>query len=578
MSDRYDASASAPRPDRIKELRNVGVEARDGVRLSVDLYLPRGDRPLAAILALTPYDNGELRADARWFVEHGYAYVAADQRGRYDSAGVYDPFDGRHKDDGYDLVEWIAAQPWCTGKVGMTGGSALGWTQWWTASAAPPHLAAILPLVAPGDPFENVPYQHGVLVGGWFPDWAAMMTGGSAHVIGPGGYAGWGANREVQHRHTPYSDINAARGIAGGGSYREWLLRHRSDDPYWEAISYEGEERFGRIGVPSLGVGGWFDVVLPGTPLNYSGMRRFGSTPEARRPLMIIGPWTHGINQRVVGGVDFGPDAVIDLDGLTLRWFDHHLRGADNGIDREPPVRVFVMGENAWRELPDWPPPDSVPTPLYLAPEGALSWTHPETAGADGYVHDPRDPVPSVADSGGGNLDGPVDTSAVALRDDVLVYRTPVLETAVEVVGPLEAVLFASTSARDTDWLVRLVDIQPDGRSLLLAEGALRARNSAPDDDGRFDGTRLTEIEPDAVRKYTVRFWRDTANVFLPGHRIGVEISSSWFPFFLPNLGTGADNLATVTVEEAVVARQGVYHGGDHASHILLPLTALPIE
>ena len=563
--------------------RGLLVPMRDGVHLSVDTYTPRGAGPHPAILTHTPYDNNGQRETATWFARRGYVVVAADARGRYDSGGEWDPFGALHRVDGYDLVEWVAAQPWCTGKVGMMGGSYLGWTQWWAASMAPPHLAVIAPKVSPPDPFENLPYQHGVLLGGWMLDWAAGSSGRTAQIADTGYYNGWPLHRQ-DPPHTPYIEINESRGMRSAPWFETWYRQNRTTDPYWHAIKYQGPESYSRITVPSLSFTGWFDGNHPGSPMNYIGMKEHGATPEARRPSLIIGPWVHGINTRATGGIDYGPDAVIDVDGYVARWFDHFLKGEDNGVENDPPVYVFVMGENKWHAEADWPLPGTEWTNYYVTSgsganslngDGVLTTTLPQDEGHDSYVYDPlnptRDPFSSWPNTNG-HIDGALDTSESAAGDEVLVYRTAPLEQAVEVTGPIEARLYASTSARDTDWFVRLVDIHPDGSSALLTEGLMRARNRDPDDEGRFNGAQLSTIEPDEVYEYTIRFWRGTGNLFQEGHRIGIEISSSWYPYYLPNLNTGADNVALATRDEAVVATQRVYHGGERASRILLPV------
>jgi len=583
------ARAQAPDPRNYSaaryeliERRGIMVPMRDGARLSVDIYTPKSLEKWPGILCILPYDKGIMRTDARWFAKRGYVVVVADSRGHYGSDGTSDPFDPRLKTDGYDLVEWLAQQPWSNSKVGMIGGSYGGWTQWWTASTVPPHLAAIAPEVAPPDAFENIPYQNGVL-NGWVMDWAAMMSGRTLQIVDTGRYGGWGERRE-DFKHTPYNEINAYRGMESAPWFQEWYRQNKSTDPYWKGISYQGEEHYSRMTVPSLAFSGWFDADHPGTPMNYMGMKKFGATPEARRPSLVIGPWNHGINERVVAGIDYGPAATFDLNGYVVRWFDHFLKGVNNGVEKDPPVYVFVMGENQWHAEQDWPLPEAKATKFYFASgghanslkgDGVLTTTPPREEASDTYTYDPGnptlDPFESFPDHNG-HLDGALDTRLSAIGDEVLVYQTPPLESPVEVTGPIEATLHAATSARDTDWMMRLVDVQPDGRSLLLTEGIMRARNRDPANKGRFNSAQLSMIEPGKVYEYTIRFWRGTGNLFQRGHRIRVEISSSWYPYFLPNLNTGADNLAMVSLSDAVVARQTVHHGARYPSHILLPV------
>ena len=565
----------------VTETRGDLVAMRDGVRLSVDIYRPDAPGRSAGILSITPYDNNGPRERARWFAKRGYVVVLADSRGRFDSEGEWDPFTAHHKTDGYDLVEWMAKQDWSNGRVGMIGGSYGGWTQWWTASEVPPSLKAIAPQVAPPDQLYNIPYQNGVLHG-VFLDWAAWMSGRTGQTVDTtGAYGGGFANtRATDLLHTPYIDINRARGLRNSPWFESWIRSNLSTADYWRKISYQSKESYGRMTVPSLNMTGWFDADHPGSPMNFSGMKQYGATPEARRPTLIIGPWPHGINKRVVGRFDYGPDAIIDVEGYTTRWFDHFLKGVANGVEKDPPVYVFVMGPNKWYAERDWPLPQTRWTKYYLNSDGkanslrgdgVLSTTLPAKETMDRYVYDPA--KPTRAPWTGGHIEnGAEDARIPAMGDEVLVYTTPPLAEDVEVTGPVEAKLYAATSARDTDWMVRLIDVHPDGYAALLTEGLMRARNRDPENGGVFTPERLSTITPGQVYEYTIKFWRGTGNLFAMGHRIRVEISSSYFPYYLRNLNTGADNVGLVKESDAVVATQSVYHGPRYPSHIVLPV------
>ncbi|MSR02717.1 MAG: CocE/NonD family hydrolase [Gemmatimonadetes bacterium] len=562
---------------QIVETRSIMVTMRDGVRVSVDLYRPAAPGPQAGILYITPYDNAGIRARARWFAERGFAVIAVDSRGRFDSEGDWDPFTPNHKTDGYDLVEWIAKQPWSNGRVGMIGGSYSGWTQWWTASQAPPALKAIAPQVAPPDQMENIPYQNGIMLGA-FVDWAGWMSGRTAQVVDSGPYGGYTNTRARDLWHTPYLTLNEARGLAFAPWWETWIRANLSTHPYWKGISYQGPENYARMTVPALNMTGWFDADFPGSPMNYLGMKAYGGSVEGRRPKLMIGPWYHGLNERVVGGIDYGPEALIDLDGYIARWYDYYLKGIDNGVVNDPPVWVFVMGPNRWYAEKDWPLPETKWTPYYLTSggranslkgDGVLSATQPKTAGLDTYVYDPEHPTQSTYGTHG-HIPGAVDARLGAIGDEVVVYQTPVLGEDVEVTGPIEATLFAATSAKDTDWMLRLVDVHPSGYAALLGEGIMRARNRDPAAGGRFNAAQLSTIEPNKVYEYRIKFWRVTGNVFAKGHRIRLEISSSYYPFYLRNLNSGADNAGLAT--ESVVATQRIHHGATYPSRILLPV------
>ena len=577
LAQRPDARNYSTAQYQVVETRSIMVTMRDGVRVSVDLYRPAAPGPQAGILYITPYDNAGIRARARWFAERGFAVIAADSRGRFDSEGDWDPFTPNHKTDGYDLVEWIAKQPWSNGRVGMIGGSYSGWTQWWTASQAPPALKAIAPQVAPPDQMENIPYQNGIMLGA-FVDWAGWMSGRTAQVVDSGPYGGYTNTRARDLWHTPYLTLNEARGLAFAPWWETWIRANLSTHPYWRGISYQGPENYAQMTVPALNMTGWFDADFPGSPMNYLGMKAHSASAEGRRPKLMIGPWYHGLNERVVGGIDYGPEALIDLDGYIARWYDYYLKGIDNGVVNDTPVWVFVMGPNRWYAEKDWPLPETKWTPYYLTSggranslkgDGVLSTTQPKTAGLDTYVYDPEHPTQSTYGTHG-HIPGAVDARLGAIGDEVVVYQTPVLGEDVEVTGPIEATLFAATSAKDTDWMLRLVDVHPSGYAALLGEGIMRARNRDPAAGGQFNAAQLSTIEPNKVYEYRIKFWRVTGNVFAKGHRIRLEISSSYYPFYLRNLNSGADNAGLAT--ESVVATQRIHHGATYSSRIVLPV------
>jgi uncharacterized protein len=569
---------SAASYDVIEEL-DRSAAMRDGAELMLDIFRPDGEGSFPAILQQTPYNKSGQAARAKRFAARGYAVVNVDSRGRFRSGGDWDPFSPLHKSDGYDLVEWVARQPWCSGSVGTYGLSYMGWTQWWTATQAPPSLKAIVPEVAPPDHFFNCPYQNGIFVC-WMMDWAGMMSGRLPHSAGPGPYGGFAVNREQAYRQTPYIDFDTSRGHLPTDWWRKWIMQNTSAGEYWRAIAYQNAEAYARVTVPSLAITGWFDANFPGTPMNYLGMKRHGGTAAARQPRMVIGPWEHIINsRREAAGVDFGPQAIIDWDGYVCRWFDHYLKGIDNGVLDDPPIHLFVMGRNQWRTATDWPLPETRFTRYYLrsggranstAGDGTLSLEPPGAdEPADHYVYDPADPTPSAGFTNG-HIDGPRDIRDSAGRQDVLVYTTEELGEDVELIGPITAKLYAATSAADTDWMIRLADVHPDGRSLFLGEGVMRARHRDPQREGAFNPERLSTIQPGEAHEYTIEFWRPTGNRFARGHRIRIEISSSYYPYYLRNLNTGEDNIALA--REPVIARQTVFHDSLRPSHVVLPV------
>ena len=286
---------SAQAPDagpynRIKfevlEFKDVDFPLRDGVKLKGDIFRPKSDQKFPAILLQTPYGKTGQGTRARKFAALGYVVVNTDSRGRFESGGEWDPFSPKHKTDGYDLVEWIAKQEWCSGSVGAYGLSYMGWTQWWTATESPPSLKAIVPEVAPPDHFYNCPYQNGIFVC-WMMDWAGALSGRTPHRAGPGGYGGFAVNREEAYQ-LPYIDFDKTRNYLPTTWWRKWVQQNTSRGEYWQKIAYQTPESYSKVKVPSLAITGWFDADFPGTPMNYLAMKKYGATELARKPRMVI--------------------------------------------------------------------------------------------------------------------------------------------------------------------------------------------------------------------------------------------------------------------------------------------------
>jgi putative CocE/NonD family hydrolase len=509
-----------------------------------------------------------------------------DVRGRFASDGEFYTF--RHEpEDGYDTIAWAAGQPWSSGKVGMFGLSYVGATQWLAAMTTPPALSTIVPVVTASDYHEGWAYQGGAFELGFNASWTlsnlALATLVKRQRAGEQFSAGFREeyfglvdNMCRAFDTLPLQDLPLLKEQNLAPYYYDWL-KHPTDDEYWRQWKIEAHHQ--RITVPALNVGGWYDIFLGGTIRNYLGMQRQGGSPEARQyQHLVIGPWKHGVPlSSVSGDMAFGIMAesfAIDFEGVQLRWYDHWLKGLDNGVRSEAPVRLFVMGDNVWRNEQEWPLARTQYTRYYLHShgranslhgDGGLSTTEPGTEQPDRFLYDPRHPVPTR----GGPLccwpgalpQGAYDQTAVESRQDVLVYSTPPLSHDVEVTGPVVVTLYAASSAVDTDFTAKLVDVHPNGFVQNLTDGIIRARY-------RQSTTRAELIAPGKVYAYTIDLWA-TSNVFKAGHCIRLEISSSNFPRFDRNPNTGRD-LATET--ELVPAIQTVYHDGTYPSHVTLPL------
>jgi len=544
--------------------RDVEVTMRDGVTLRADVYRPEADTPVPAILNRTPYDRSfsltpAAAVDPDAAIARGFAVVCQDVRGQGGSQGSFKPF-RLEEEDGYDTVEWVAAQPWCDGAVGMAGRSYSGVNQWLAAAARPPHLRAIAPVVTGCDPYHGWVYQGGAFQLGFNLFWIHLMAGRRRR----------GSIAE-DFRHLPLSEPPLPEDGEVVGAYREWVA-HSVYDAYWRRLSLA--ERHGDVMVPAYAVGGWYDIFLAGTLANFARMRAHGGSARARAATrLVVGPWAHGSTYGPFPDHAFGEfDGVdrIDVTQGQLDFFARHLGAPDAPAgDGEAPVRLFVMGANVWRDELEWPLARAVPTPFYLRADGGLSAEAPAEEAPDGYLYDPADPAGTLG--GPTSLPGrfletnagPVDQREVERRDDVLVYTTAPLEAPVEVTGPLEAVLHAATTARDTDWVVKLSDVAPDGPSRIVAEGVLRARYRHG-----FEAPAL--LEPGRPERYSVDLVA-TSNVFRAGHRIRVAVTSSSFPRFDRNPNTGR-TLGVDRAEDLVTARQTVFHDAARPSHVLLPI------
>jgi len=563
---------------------------RDGTVLYADVWRPDAPGRFPVLLTRTPYDKALLLnaviagVDPMRSVGEGYVVIYQDTRGRFTSQGEW-AFEAEFN-DGYDSVEWAAGLPYSDGNVGMFGISYLGFTQWMAAAARPPHLKAIFPQQI-GTGMHDFIYADGALFLCGALLWAGLQAGDTIMRRAAAGEDMNPALADLIRFMNSLPGAYEQLPLAGSHPvitnlspfYDEWLAKAEDAD-FWNRKGYW--DRIHDIDVPIFHLGGWHDLYAGSTPLLFEAMcKRGASEATCRSQKMIVGPWVHGqLSSDVISDLYMGVGATapfIDLPGLHLRWFDQWLKGKDTGIMSEPPVRIFVMGDNVWRHENEWPLARTQWTKYYLHSagrantrdgDGSLDTSAPAAVEpVDNYVYDPRNPVPTVGGPtllpgiGIGANAGPKEQSRVESRADVLVYTTPVLEQDVEVTGPIRAALFARTSAPDTDWTVRLVDVYPDGRAYGVTDGIVRARYR-----NGFDKPQL--LEPGAVYEYQVDM-QATSNVFKKGHRIRVQVSSSNFPCYSRNPNTGGP---LATESGLVAALQTVLHDAEHPSHVMLPV------
>jgi putative CocE/NonD family hydrolase len=557
-------SGAGPFQDSFTLRENIPVAMRDGVHLATDVYVPASPGPHPAILIRTPYTKGEMRVAGEFFARYGYAVAVQDTRGRHKSEGEFYPFRSE-PDDGLDMTRWVKRQPWCNGRIGAFGASYLGFTQW-AMAAGNPDLAAISPAFITANLYRGI-YSNGAFGELTFLHWSLSSYGrfgnwaGAAHIA-----KGYG------HFPLAESDDAALRDI---GFYDDWVS-HPVPDSYWRQLNVD--HRFSEIKTPVFLVAGWFDFFRDAEIQDFQSFERSGPAGARKNVKILIGPWSHGffnahlkeygIQQKWMEAIPF------EFVRETKTWLDHALKGASNGWERRPPVRVFVLGENEWRDERQWPPAGASPLSYYLhsggkaatlAGDGSIALAPPSgSEPADAFDYDPRNPVPTVGGNHGDQWTaGPADQSAVEKRRDVLVYSSEPLAKPLLVMGMVKAKLFASSTALDTDFTAKLVDVQPDGRALILCEGVVRARYR----DG-LDAPQM--MQPGAVYSFEIEVG-NTAALFKPGHRIRLEISSSNSPRYDPNPNTGRE---IATERFPLPAAQRVFHTAELSSRLVLPVVS----
>ena len=541
-------------PFGVRALPRAMVPMSDGVRLATYIYLPAGGaddssaNPLGidssrwpVVLTRTPY-NAALGIDRSWqLVSRGYAVVNQDVRGRFASEGPFE-VDVHELQDGDETLTWIAHQPWSNGVIGMAGGSYPGHTQWMAAYKGNPALKALVPLVSMGTPFGDMPYTGGAVTAG-AAEWMFSMDGMKAAT---GKSTDWPT--VLQHRPTIEIDT-----LVLGRQSPLWrhMLTHTLYDKEWEAADWL---RYGQdINVPALHVSGWYDDDHPGTLANWAMMQAHGR-PNQR---MILGGWRHGINRdREINGVHFGIDDIRpDLNFLMFEWYERFLKGIHNGVELSPRVEYFSVGDNRWHTASAWPPDSARISPWYLhssgdavaAKHGTISMVAPGKEPPDVYQYDPQHPTPDLIDVSLNEQALPNNYRTVDARPDVAVYDTPILRKPLCVAGPMQAALWASSSALDTDWMVRLSDVDSAGNAYRLVTGLIRARH-------RKSMATETLLTPGKIEYYDIGL-RSIAATIATGHRLRVSVFSAASGYIFPNSNTGGDE---ATVTQTVIADQRI--------------------
>ena len=575
---------------KIRDQFGVRISMRDGAKLAADIFLPITPGRYPTIFEITPYGRGTgvvtggcgercFRNEHRYWVENGYVFVMVDERGRGDSEGE---FDWMYPDinDGYDVVEWIAKQPWSNGKVGMRGASYTGTSQWYAAKNRPPHLSCINPSATIGRPLEEMPYNDGAFRLGWALSWINETADRSEQ-------GAFDIDWDAALKHRPLATLDEFLGRKLP-MYRKFL-EHSTLDEYWKRIQFT-EADFRRIDIPTLAFTGWYDGTEPGTIFYYEGMKEY--SPAKDRQYIVIGPWIHATAPKGghdesdkeftrIADLDFPKDSLLPGLEIVRAFFDTCLKGGPKF--QQASAKIYLMGSNRWLDLPQYPPPNVKVQPMYLHSDGTanalkgngtLSWDVPKRQEKpDEYNYDPMNPVPNHYGDKGNPRDGfkefPVNLAPVLDRPDVLVYVSDLMTKPLSIAGNVVLILAAASDARDTDFTSFIEDVGPDGRGMKLGPldgGQIRARYR-----NGFDHEEL--LTPNQPTEMKIDYF-DIGHTFLPGHRIRVSISSSTFPYITANPNTG-NPIATDT-DPPKVAHQRIFHDPTHMSRVLLPVIPEP--
>ena len=603
QAEMVQAQKSSEPTHEVQLKKSVTVPMRDGVRLSTDLYFPKGkDKNLPVILIRTPYNKNTFRdrnqqPQAYKFASHGFIVAIQDSRGKFESEGIYSPPCGQEAEDGFDAVDWCAKQPWSNGKVGTFGCSYPAEVQAAQAPLRHPNLKCMVPQCGPMIGAANGRYRYWSGFKGGVLDLAASISwyfraaskysfkppAGLCdeevrkirHFFDPGPTNFPDVDFEKLNWHLPIVDIMKE----AGSPPNDWekLITTDFGDSWWHDVMsyYDGTEK---INVPALHMSCWYDPSVDETiyELNYFRENSVSETSANNQFLIVSGTIHCGFEratEHTKVGERYVGDARLDYQSIYIKWFEYWLKGIDNGITDMPKVRYYTMGRNEWQTADEWPVPEIHYTKYFLHSggransrngDGHLSPEMPDNEPSDTFIYDPDQPVPSIGGQRGtsyGTPAGAIPQAPVELRNDVLVYTSPVLKEDTEVTGPIAVILYVSSSARDTDFTSKLVDVYPDGTAYNIQQGIIRARY-------RDGFTKKVWMEKGGV--YKVQIDLDaTSNVFKKGHRIRVQVSSSDFPLFERNLNTGGNNYDET---EWVVAKNTIHHSKEYPSHIVLPI------